>query len=134
MALTEVTTKSCAFQALSQLLLDWPHPSHASMCLRVWFVPHGHIVVMKICPSDKGLNLSKRSATGMGLDLDESFEVRWDDGTLIAVMLRNVFSKEDARASFKLSLRFLGQDLFTRFDSKRLAVALSPCNLLCSPI
>ena len=45
-ALTEVTTKSRAFQALSQLLLALPHPSHASMCLRVWFVPHGHIVVI----------------------------------------------------------------------------------------
>ena len=45
-ALTEVTTKSRAFQALSQLLLAWPQPSHASMCLRVWFVPHGHIVVI----------------------------------------------------------------------------------------
>ena len=32
-ALTEVTTKSRAFQALSQLLLDLPHPSHASICL-----------------------------------------------------------------------------------------------------
>jgi len=55
--------------------------------------------ITKICPSDKGLNLDNRCGKGIGLHPEESFEVRWDDGTLIAVMLRNVFSKEDAKTS-----------------------------------
>ncbi len=54
----------------------------------------------KICPSEAGLNLHHRSAIGLGLEPDESFEVRWDDadGQLIAMMKRNVFTPSEATA------------------------------------
>jgi len=55
--------------------------------------------VTKICPPDKGLNLHHRSSEGLGLLPDESFEVRWSDGTLIAIMQRNVFTPDEAKAS-----------------------------------
>jgi hypothetical protein len=53
-----------------------------------------------ICPSDRGLNLDQRSAVGLGLDPTDSYEVRWDgvDGALIALVLRDVFSPEEAAA------------------------------------
>jgi|SaaInl74LU_5_DNA_1037368.scaffolds.fasta_scaffold14621_1 hypothetical protein len=57
--------------------------------------------VTRICPSEHGLNLTQRSAVGLGLGQDESFEVRWKDvdGQLIAIMNRNVFTPLEARAS-----------------------------------
>eukprot|EP00986_Skeletonema_menzelii_P005740 scaffold2132_cov152-Skeletonema_menzelii.AAC.1 len=57
--------------------------------------------VTKICPSDHGLNLDKRCARGLGLEPDESFEVRWGDidGDLILMMFRNVFTPLEARAA-----------------------------------
>lgn len=57
--------------------------------------------VTKICPSDKGLNLDERCAASLGLEPDESFEVRWDgiDGDLIVMMFRDVFTPREARAA-----------------------------------
>eukprot|EP00985_Skeletonema_marinoi_P026660 scaffold20865_cov150-Skeletonema_marinoi.AAC.3 len=55
--------------------------------------------ITKICPSEKGLNLRNRCSSALMLNDDESFEICWDDGTLIAVVLRNVFSDEEAALS-----------------------------------
>eukprot|EP00984_Skeletonema_dohrnii_P018291 scaffold8514_cov74-Skeletonema_dohrnii-CCMP3373.AAC.3 len=56
--------------------------------------------ITSISPSEKGLNLQQRSAAGLRIGPEESFEVRWDDidGQLIAIMLRGVFSPREARA------------------------------------
>ena len=57
--------------------------------------------LIKICPGEQGLYLQQRSAVGMGLRPEESFELRFSDGEFIAYVYRNVLTDEESLGSLE---------------------------------